>query len=244
MDLVLLAEVGPILSNESNPDPETDSESDPLKTQSYKPVASAAARFRYLRPHAKGGLGEVCVAYDSEVNREVALKVIQAKFADDPDSQARFLLEAEVAGGLEHPGIVPVYGLGKYQDGRPFYAMRFIRGERLQQAIERFHRSSDTEEDPRERAIEFRKLLRRFIDVCNAIDYAHSRGVLNRDIKPNNIMLGGHGETLVVDWGLAKWTGRAEYSSTNEPPLLPRVLWWSIAPTQELWATRDCGCGE
>ena len=98
-----------------------------------------APRFRILRPHARGGLGEVFVAHDEELNREVALKEIQSRHADDPESRARFLLEAEITGGLEHPGIVPVYGLGRHPDGRPFYAMRFIHGDSLKEAIERFH---------------------------------------------------------------------------------------------------------
>ena len=139
----------------------------------------------------------------------MALKQILDRHADDPTSRARFLLEAEITGGLEHPGIVPVYGLGTYGDGRPYYAMRFIRGDSLKEAIERFHADAAPRRDPGRRSLELRKLLRRFIDVCNAIDYAHSRGVLHRDIKPGNIMLGQYGETLVVDWGLAKADGRA-----------------------------------
>src|SRR5204862_4646805 len=127
--------------------------------------------------------------------------------AGNPDSRARFLLEAEVTGGLEHPGIVPVYGLGAYADGRPYYAMRFIRGDSLKEAIGRFHTDETLKKDPGRRSLELRKLLRRFMDVCNAIDYAHSRGVLHRDIKPGTIIVGRHGETLVVDWGLDKATG-------------------------------------
>src|SRR5262249_54017270 len=113
------------------------------------------------------------------------------------------VLEAEVTGRLEHPGIVPVYGLGQYDDGRPFYAMRFIKGDSLKDAIERFH-SPATDRSAGERGLELRQLLQRFIDVCQAVDYAHARGVLPRDLKPGNIMLGKYGETLVVDWGLAK----------------------------------------
>ena len=169
----------------------------------------AGQRFRILRPHASGGLGEVFVARDEELHREVALKQIQDRYADHPESRSRFLLEAEITGGLEHPGIVPVYGLGHYPDGRPFYAMRFIRGDSLKEAIEQFHRADGQPgRDPGERALALRQLLRRFVDVCNAIAYAHSRGVLHRDLKPGNVMLGPYGETLVVDWGLAKPIGR------------------------------------
>jgi serine/threonine-protein kinase len=163
----------------------------------------------------------VYVARDEELKREVALKEIQNRLADDPASRARFLLEAEVTGGLEHPGIVPVYGLGTYADGRPFYAMRFIRGDSLQDAIERFHRAGLGGPDAGERGVAFRQLLRRFVDVCNAIQYAHDRGVLHRDLKPGNVMLGQYGETLVVDWGLAKPRGAAEPTATGEPPLQP-----------------------
>ena len=105
---------------------------------------------------------------------------------------------------------MPVYGLGTYDDGRPFYAMRFIRGDNLKSAIEQFHQAEEKGRDPGERTLALLKLLRRFLDVCNAIDYAHSRGVLHRDLKPGNIMLGKFGETLVVDWGLAKSVGRPE----------------------------------
>src|SRR5262249_51946843 len=131
-----------------------------------------------------------------------------------------FLLEAEVTGGLEHPGIVPVYGLGTHRDGRPFYAMRFIRGDSLKEAVERFHADQSLKTDPGRRSLELRKLLRRFTAVCNAIAYAHSRGVLHRDIKPGNIIVGRHGETLVVDWGLAKATGKAELGA-EERTLMP-----------------------
>ncbi len=176
---------------------------------------SAGQRFRILRPHAKGGLGEVFVARDEELRREVALKQIQDRHADDARSRARFLLEAEVTGGLEHPGVVPVYGLGQYPDGRPFYAMRFVKGDSLKDAIERFYQADASGRDPGERSLEFRKLLGRFIDVCNAVGYAHSRGVLHRDLKPGNVMLGPYGETLVVDWGLAKVVGRPEEAATQ-----------------------------
>ena len=114
---------------------------DPLRTvqPSLGASTSAGTRFRILRPHAKGGLGEVFVALDTELNRDVALKEIQDQFADDPHYRSRFEFEAEVTGGLEHPGIVPVYGLGHTPDGRPFYAMRFIKGNSLKEAIRRFH---------------------------------------------------------------------------------------------------------
>jgi serine/threonine-protein kinase len=226
-------------------------------------------RFRILRPHAQGGLGIVSVALDEELHREVALKEIQEQYAADMQPRLRFLLEAEITGGLEHPGIVPVYGLGHHPDGRPFYAMRFVRGESLKEAVARFHArvergseaprtESQTDAPPNDAAgsdaqqpaagsrraartqrlgrgsgnamehstktLELRRLLARFLDVCNAVAYAHSRGVLHRDIKPGNILLGPYGETLVVDWGLAKIVGRDEPGQSDpsaEPTLRP-----------------------
>lgn len=186
--------------------------------------SSTGQRFRIKRLHAKGGLGEVFLALDQELHRDVVVKEIQSQYANDLSGRARFFLEAEVTGRLEHPGIVPVYGLGTHTDGRPFYAMRFVRGESLQQAIERFY-SREAEQPVSQRAIEFRQLLGRFIDICETIEYAHSRGVLHRDVKPSNVMLGRYGETLVVDWGLAKVTDAKDAqveSSPDEPCLIPR----------------------
>ncbi|MFP6763055.1 MAG: serine/threonine-protein kinase, partial [Planctomycetaceae bacterium] len=185
--------------------------------------APSERRFQVLRPHAEGGIGVVSVAVDREFNREVAFKEIKRHFRSQKGVRKRFLLEAEVTARLEHPGIVPVYGLGYLQDGRPFYAMRLIRGETLKESIRSFHRKRIS--DPKQigtsrRAygnnVEFRELISRFIDVCFAIDYAHSRGVLHRDLKPGNIMLGKYGETLVVDWGLAKVLASSEDTLATE----------------------------
>ncbi len=173
-------------------------------------VAPNDSRYHILREHARGGLGEVFVADDAELHREVALKEIRPEFADDPQRRARFVMEAEITGRLEHPGVVPVYGLGFYRDGRPYYAMRLVKGDSLKEAIRKHHDAESVRLDPSERALALRGLLRRFIDVCNTVAYAHSRGVLHRDLKPGNIMLGPYGETLVVDWGLAKVVGRSE----------------------------------
>ncbi len=201
---------------------QADDDADRTANYSVGAATSDGQRFRVLRPHARGGLGAIFVALDTELHREVALKQILDQHADDRVSRQRFLLEAEVTGGLEHPGIVPVYGLGFDGDGRPYYAMRFIKGDNLKEAIDRFHTDHERGRDPGQRSLELRQLLRRFTDVCNAIEYAHARGVLHRDIKPGNIIVGKHGETLVVDWGLAKARGRTDLAEpADERPLLP-----------------------
>jgi hypothetical protein len=108
--------------------PGSSGDADHTSTFAVGIATSDGQRFRVLRPHARGGLGAVFVALDEELHREVALKEILDKHADDPVTRSRFRLEAEITGGLEHPGIVPVYGLGTYAGGRPYYAIRFIRG--------------------------------------------------------------------------------------------------------------------
>jgi WD40 repeat protein/tRNA A-37 threonylcarbamoyl transferase component Bud32 len=187
-----------------------DTDRDRTVTYSPRPVDVGGSRYRVLRPHARGGLGEVFVAEDQELHREVALKEVRSEHADDPDTRARFLREGEMAGRLEHPGLVPVYGLGTYADGRPFYAMRLIQGQSLRDAIQAFYAADETRPDSGERSLVLRQLLGRFVALCNTVAYLHSRGVLHRDLKPANVMLGKYGETLLVDLGLAKVVGRAD----------------------------------
>ena len=177
-------------------------------------VKGTESRYRVLWAHAKGGLGEVFVAEDTELHRRVALKEIQARHAKNAVSRGRFVAEAEITGNLEHPGVVPVYGLGTYDDDRPFYTMRFINGEDLAAAIRRFHSTLA----PSFTGVQFRWLLRKFVDVCNTVAYAHSRGVVHRDLKPGNVMIGPFGETLVMDWGVAKMIGRAEGEPAGSGP--------------------------
>jgi WD40 repeat protein len=198
---------------------------DPGRTAAYQPPDDGTPRYRVLRPHARGGLGEVFVALDGELQREVALKEIDARHAADAGSRGRFVQEAEITGKLEHPGVVPVYGLGRHADGRPFYAMRFIKGQTLKEAIARFHAAPTDGERTAELGL--RGLLGRFVAVCNTVAYAHSRGVIHRDLKPANVMLGPYGETLVVDWGLAKAVGSgtptAGLEEKEEAALLPQL---------------------
>jgi serine/threonine-protein kinase len=166
-------------------------------------------RYRPLGRHARGGLGEVLVAEDRQLGRRVALKRMRPEFRTDLEACRRFVREAEVTGRLEHPGVVPVYSLTTDVHGVACYAMRFVEGETLQEAIRRLH------ETGRPAGLAFHELLSRFVTVCQAIAYAHSKGVLHRDLKPANILLGPFGETLVVDWGLAKRVGEEELTAAG-----------------------------
>ena len=181
------------------------------------PLAEPTERFQVLREYESGGLGVISLARDQELHRDVALKRIKEQNCDDPEIRRRFLLEAETTGNLEHPGIVPVYGLGYDRDGSPFYAMRFVQGKSLKDEIIRFHEAAGRAlRGPGERTLELHKLLRRILDVCNTVSYAHSRGLVHRDLKPGNIMLGLYGETLVLDWGLVKVVGRHDSATADK----------------------------
>lgn len=158
-------------------------------------------RYTLTRLHGQGGLGRVWVARDNDLNREVALKELQEECAENPVAKSRFLKEAQITGQLEHPNIVPVYELGRRGGDQPFYTMRFLRGQTLRHAISDYHKKrKDGADDP----LELRRLLGAFVGVCHALAYAHSRGVVHRDVKPSNIAMGDFGEVVLLDWGLAK----------------------------------------
>ncbi len=174
----------------------------PIAVGDVPVVGNQRGRFTILKEHAKGGLGKVSLARDDKLRRQVALKEIRPEHGDDPYLRQRFLTEAEITGMLEHPGIVPIYQMDEDAGGRPFYAMRFIQGRTLGEAIREFHdartrgRGDAAKEEqpsgsvsPRPRvsgsfdSLAFRDLLKRFIDVCNTIAYAHSKGVIHRDLR-------------------------------------------------------------
>ncbi len=163
-----------------------------------------AGRFVFKKFHAKGGMGEIWLVEDSDIGRPVALKRMlnsRQKLKD------QFLKEARVTGQLEHPGVIPVHELSIDEDGQPFYVMKFVHGKTLKSVIQEYHKNTNAD-TPRE--VEWLRLLNVFIDLCQTIAYAHSRGVIHRDIKPDNVMVGAYGETLVLDWGLAKVIGEPE----------------------------------
>jgi serine/threonine-protein kinase len=149
------------------------------------------------------------VARDDRLRRQVALKEIRPDRLHDASLRQRFITEAEITGQLEHPGIIPIYTFEEDEEGRPYYAMRFIKGRTLAEAIEAYHRQPTP--------LGFRALLRHFVDICQTMSYAHSKGVIHRDLKPANIMLGDFSETWVVDWGLAKRMATQEKESAFPP---------------------------
>jgi serine/threonine protein kinase len=201
---------------------------DPPETPPSGSRAGLRGRYRLVSKHRAGGLGEVWKAKDEELDRDVALKRIKEEHRRRPDYadlRRSFLREAEITAKLDHPGIVPVHGLVRDAADEPYYAMRFIQGETLDDAIKKYHEEDKKpNRDLGERSLALRQLLNRFIAVCNTLAYAHNRGVLHRDLKPLNIMLGDYGETLVLDWGLAKPFERTEAErSTGANTLKPTL---------------------
>ena len=169
-----------------------------------------STRYQNLDWHAAGGLGVIYRARDVDLRRDVALKFIRDISLGGSASVGTFENEAKITAQLGHPGVVPIYGIGKTQDdARPFYAMRFIEGRKLSQVISDFH-TADRSKRLDAQSAEFRKLLTRMVFVCSTIQYAHHRGVIHLDIKPDNVMVGQFDETLVVDWGLAAKVARDE----------------------------------
>ncbi len=176
-----------------------------------------------LHFHDHGGLGVIYKARHQDLPRDVALKFIRQDRSDDPQCSKRFLREAQITARLEHPGIVPIYGVGRDETGKPCHATRFVKGTTLEQEIKQYHAERAHAHKPSSLETDraFRALLQRFKSACTTIGYAHNRGVVHRDVKPANIMLGPFDETLVVDWGLAKMilsdAAETEAAGEDEP---------------------------
>lgn len=149
----------------------------------------SSTKYTFVKELGRGGMGAVYLAEDRELNRLVALKVLNTPDITD-DLRRRMIREAQIIAGLEHPGIVPVHDVGTLPDGRIFYAMKFVRGLRLDEYAAQ--------------GASLRDRLRKFQAVCDAVAFAHAHGVIHRDLKPQNIMIGSFGEVLVLDWGVAK----------------------------------------
>lgn len=164
----------------------------------------ALVDFQLLRKAAQGGLGEVWLAHDENLNRNLAVKFLKEKLWDQPALRKRFEQEAQITGRLQHPNIIPIFQFGRRQaedGGVPFYAMPFVEGNTLRELIASFHQERRRGAMDRLALI---RLLDAFRSVCQAIAYAHSQGVLHRDLKPENVMVGKFGDVVVLDWGLAK----------------------------------------
>src|SRR4051812_32864793 len=147
-------------------------------------------RYRVLGEHGRGGLGRVSRVHDRDLGRDIAIKELISR---GHVSEVRFLREALITARLEHPGIVPVYEAGRWPDGTPFYAMKLVAGRSLRELIAERKTVDDR-----------LGLLHHVIAVADAIAYAHGRNIIHRDLKPANIIVGDFGETIVIDWGLAK----------------------------------------
>jgi serine/threonine-protein kinase len=159
----------------------------------------------------RGGMGLVLHGRDPDLGRDLAVKVLREGHQDDPDVVRRFVEEAQIGGQLQHPGIAPVYALGHFADGRPFFTMKLVKGRTLGQLLQ--ERAAPAQELPR--------FLGIFQQVCQTLAYAHSKGVIHRDLKPQNVMVGAFGEVQVMDWGLAKVLSGGGREEQPGPGLMP-----------------------
>lgn len=185
----------------------------PDSSPSEQPAALPSQRYQISRQLAKGGMGEVYLALDHQLQRHVALKVMTPEIAANADLSSRFTQEALVLGRLDHPHIVPIHDLGVDDQGRNYYAMKFVRGTTLKEVLHglRQGQASTVERYP------LARLLDIFGKTCDAVAYAHSKGIIHRDLKPANIMLGEFGEVLVMDWGIAKILNQPEHIPETDP---------------------------
>jgi tetratricopeptide (TPR) repeat protein len=169
------------------------------------------AGYDLLGPLGQGGMGLVLKGRDALLQRDLAVKVLRPDQQHDPDTVRRFVEEAQIGGQLQHPGIAPVYALGHFADGRPFFTMKLVKGQTLAQLLQQ--RTNPSQELPR--------FLGIFQQVCQTLAYAHSKGVIHRDLKPQNVMVGAFGEVQVMDWGLAKVLSGGGSEEQPGPGLMP-----------------------
>ena len=200
----------------------TRADQSPLTIQSEPALApipldavKITTEYRIERLHASGGLGSVFVATDSTLNRQVAIKIPKWNQLS-PELLGRFEREARVTGRMDHPGIVPVHALQRENPKHPCYVMRFVEGPTLYATIRALHQGAGA---ARSRdfyhSLGFRQLLQNLIAVSNIVAYAHGQGIIHRDIKPGNVIIGPFGETILLDWGLAKIIGEKDELMSN-----------------------------
>ncbi len=181
------------------------------------------ARFKHLESRDDGGMGRVSKVYDRAHRRIVAIKEIKPRYVGNPVYRERFLREARITGALNHPGIVPIHALGRYSDRSPYYVMRWIDGTDLRKVIRAYHeaRAAARTEAEAPSTLESRRLLAQFAEVCRIVQSAHDQGVLHRDLKPQNVMVGRNGEVIVLDWGLARFLDPAREAADPAPAPVP-----------------------
>ncbi len=201
--------------------PEDDATTSPAAASSSNellPTSVTSGRYLLGEEIARGGMGVVLSARDTILGRTVAVKALLERFAGEPELVARFLEEARVTGQLQHPGIPPVHDLGSLSDGRPFMAMKLIKGRTLAELLKEHQTSGGAVDAP--------ELIAIFERVCQTVAFAHDRNVVHRDIKPANIMVGAFGEVQVMDWGLTKVLNAPELAqpfSVVETPLVSSI---------------------
>jgi tetratricopeptide (TPR) repeat protein len=164
-------------------------------------------------------MGVIWKGRDPHLGRDLAIKVLKGELAGKPTAEQRFVEEAQVGGQLQHPGIVPVHDLGRLADGRPYFAMKLVKGRTLADLLADRAPVAIAPSSPGDRG----KFLRHFLQVCQTIAYAHAKGVIHRDIKPSNVMVGPFGEVLVMDWGLAKVLTRGGVADEERATLACRT---------------------
>ena len=194
--------------------------------QASAPAASGgveriADRYEDLGPIASGGMGEVRRVRDRALNRTLAMKRIHAQILRSPAALARFVEEARATAQLQHPSIVPVHDLGELPDGRVWFTMKEVAGRTLEAIIGEAHAAWSAGEATTGSGWSLRRILSAYVQVCQAVAFAHARGVIHRDLKPANIMVGDFGEVFVLDWGLAKVLGASgSVDATNGPVMV------------------------
>lgn len=207
------------------------------------PDASAAPmdpeeRYERLGLIGKGGMGEVWRVRDRLLGRRMAMKLVRAD-RSSRGLRSRFVEEAQVTAQLQHPGIVPVHDLGRLGDGRVFYTMREVRGRSLREVLAELHEASTPGSwGQMPGGWSFLRVMDAFRQVCATVAYAHARGVIHRDLKPDNILLGAFGQVLVLDWGLVKVLGAPAEPVTDELPELTEPAVRSLRSTDGSSATR------
>jgi len=177
-------------------------------------AVSGEDRYRVHEEVGRGGMGKILRVEDTDLNREIAMKVLIGEEDLSPEQLARFIEEAQITSQLEHPGVLPVHDFGINAEGDVFFTMQYIRShENLADVIDRL-RAGDPDYHAR---FTFERRVQVIQQVCHALHYAHERGVVHRDLKPDNVMLGEHGEVYLVDWGVAKLLERPERAPAAAP---------------------------